>query len=299
LVLAAKPAEAFQWNAPALAAEPYPPFLTYTGVLFALGTAAGTLTQLASMLVAYLTRSDRARGLSNEGLPIEQYSVAKVYLAMPLALAFEGALKLLRPRVRTRIEGPMPPPDALVYTFHRDAIPSLMLPNDFAPSMNLSYIGFHGVASYFPTYRYYRLGVSAIRYAKNGGVRPKAAIIEALRGPAHGRVLIRTDSGRPYGRVRASLVDIAVATGRPVVPFVQVADRSVTIAEHTVPLPGAQIRSAFGAAIAAATLGAMDRDEARALLQRRIDELAAGVESGALPRVHGLAAAAVFLRSAR
>lgn len=270
LVLSQKPSGAWGFSAP-LFLDPYPPFLAWVGTAFTIGTGLGTVGQLVSMWVAYYLRSDKGRGISNEGNPVEEYDILKVYLSLPIALALEWVLRRIRPTIREKVVGQLPPPKAILYSYHRDAM--LTLTTKTLTSLpGAGYIGYHGIASYFPTLHYSLSGVRALRFKKYAPESPKSQIIRKLND-WDGLALIRTDSGKPYGRVRASLIDLATATGRPLVPVSQWADGYVTIAEHTVPLRNACVTTAFGEPISPEELKGLDREAARELLQNRLDTL--------------------------
>lgn len=271
LVLGQKGLAAYSLSSPPFLPTAYPPFLALTGLVFAIGTGFGTISQIWSMIVVFILRSEKPRGISNEGNPIDDYDIRAIYLAMPIALALEGFLRWLRPSLSERHVGNAPPEKAILYTFHQDAL--LTLSTRALTSLpKPAYIGYHGVASYFPTLHYSQIGIRALRYALKGTERPKDSIIRQLNA-WDGLCLIRTDSGKPYRRVRASLVDMALATGRPLVPVAQRADRFRTLFEHTIPRYGACVTTHFGEPIHVDTLAALDREQARQLLQQRLESL--------------------------
>lgn len=270
LILSTKPASAWGLHSPIILGD-YPPFLSYTGWLFAIGTGLGTLGQLWTMWVVHFLRSDHARGISNEGNPIEDYNIAKIHLSMPIALLMEMFLRMIRPTIRERVVGELPPKNAILYTYHRDALLSLSS-KALISLPRPAYVGYHGIASYFPTLHYALIGIRALRFKKDIEESPKSQVIRMIKA-WDGMVLMRTDSGKPYGKVRASLLDLAAATGRPLVPVVQKADRFLTLFEHAIPLRSAQITTYFGGAIPAEALAGLDREQARELLQNNIDVL--------------------------
>jgi len=167
------------------------------------------------------------------------------------------------------------PANAILYMFHRDIELAI-----FAPAFwrmlgpDFAYLGFHGFASYVGVVWPWLHGYRAFRYARGGaGKKPMEQVLDYLRAHPNERFALRTDAGKPYGVVRASLVDFALETGRPLVAVRQIADKTTQIAGHHLPRPSATIESRISAPVYPDDLRALTRDAARERLQHVIDAL--------------------------
>jgi hypothetical protein len=213
---------------------------------------------------------------SREGLPLGSYHLGALVASLLPAVVVTLLLRLLRLSMRRLpvAEGAIPR-NAIVYLFHSDVY-AYEVTHDLwrrLLSAGDAYLGYHGLKSYMGSLTPYLDGLRCMRYDRRNKSRPMAQILSFLsRNP--GRFILRTDAGGPYGRVRKSLVEMALATHRPLVPMRQVASRSLIVFGHHIPLPGATIETRIGAPIEPHTLTALGIEGATRLLQARIDELA-------------------------
>ncbi len=218
--------------------------------------------------------------LTPENLSLADYRLAELALALPVSAALELPLLALRATTREApLEGPDMPPRALVCMLHKDLYLSAFAPSFWeALGPDFAYLAFHGFASYvgmiWPNLRGYQAFRYQLKTAKRSSerARPLAQTLSFLEKHL-GRFALRTDAGGPYGRVRASLVDMAIASDRPVVVVRQCADRTTHVRGHALPLPGAQVKSRVSRAVDPSSLRLLDREGGRELLQRLLDEL--------------------------
>lgn len=213
--------------------------------------------------------------LSREGVPYRDYHALSALASLPVGAGIVAAFELLS---RAVVEEPIDlsdvPPDAILYLYHVESFLVTLTPTVWDGfGEHLAYLGYHGFASYLGGLWPYLHGFHCFRYDKRRPERPLQQIVEFLRKNPRLRFALRTDAGGPYGKVRGSLVDMALATGRPLVGMRQLADRSTRVLRHVVPLPGARIRTRLTRIISAAELAACSREEARAILQTAIDAL--------------------------
>ena len=169
------------------------------------------------------------------------------------------------------------PDNAIVYLLHGDVMGYEMTHRQWRAYLNPAdtYLGYHGFKSYIGALTPFLDRLGAFRYDRWKSEKPMEQVLEHLR-QSRGRFIIRTDAGGPYGKVRSSLFDMAIATGRPLVPMRQIASRSLTIFDHPMALPGATLVTLIGNTIAVAELLRLGRVAAVQLLQERIDVLRIG-----------------------
>jgi hypothetical protein len=87
------------------------------------------------------------------------------------------------------------------------------------------------------------------------------------------RFALGSDSGRPYGRVRVSLIKLAVRTNRPVYGFRVPPSKSIHILGHDLPLLAASFGLDFSEGVRADVIQEVGISEARPIIQRQIDAL--------------------------
>jgi hypothetical protein len=213
---------------------------------------------------------------SREGIAYGDYRLAEALVAAPMGAALLAPILALRPFVRERVDfdAATVPRDALAYMLHRESLLMIFTPQYWRLfDRDGAYLGYHGFASYVTSaYPFWR-GSTALRYRRDDSKKPLSQVIDLLK-TFPGRVALRTDAGGPYGQVRASLVDMAIATGRPLVAVRQTADRTLRVMQHQLPRPGSTVTTRISRPVAAAELAAMPRAAARDLLQRCMDALA-------------------------
>ena len=225
------------------------------------------------------SETDRLRALvSPEGIPYADYDARGLALALPVGAASTVLLAGLRATTTESLDHRKVriPANAILYMFHRDIELAIFAPAFWdALGSDFAYLGFHGFASYVGVVWPWLRGYRAFRYARGGSPKkPMEQVLDYLLANPHERFALRTDAGKPYGVVRASLVDFSLATGRPLVAVRQVADRSTQLAGHYFPLPGATIESRVSAPVYPDDLRSLTREAARDRLQNVIDALA-------------------------
>lgn len=212
---------------------------------------------------------------SPEGIPWRDYAWRELAAAVPVGGSVAVAFELLRASTReVRAGVSRVPNDAIVYMFHEDLAISMFAPrfwHDLGPEF--SYLGFHGFASYVAAPWAWAHGFRAHRFDRRRAEPPMDQVRRYLQERPRGPFALRTDAGGPYGRVRPSLVTLALGTARPLVAARQLADRATKVRGHWVPLPGARITTHVSEPIEARVLAALTPAEARDLLQREIDAL--------------------------
>ena len=166
------------------------------------------------------------------------------------------------------------PDNAIVYLLHADVLAYEMTHRQWRAYLNRAdtYLGYHGFKSYVGALTPFLDRLGAFRYDRRKSARPMEQVLEHLR-QSRGRFIIRTDAGGPYGKVRSSLFEMAVATDRPLVPMRQIASKSLTILNHPIAVPGATLVTLIGDAIAVPQLLNLGKEAAVQLLQDRIDAL--------------------------
>jgi len=204
--------------------------------------------------------------------PISALKLGPFLLALPFALAFLCALKILSYFVKvTPSELGKLPPNALLYGTHLDVFSACLSPNFHDPSMIV--IGYDGFlpSLYIPWD--HLVGISHLCYRRDSSTPPLDQLLNMFTQHAGHRFWIFTDSGGPYGRVRKSLVILSVESQRPVVAMKLTPSRYFRILEHRIPLPFSRITVKFSPPIPHETLAMLSRDAARERLQAAVDAL--------------------------
>lgn len=137
----------------------------------------------------------------------------------------------------------------------------------------VSWLGIHHFLSYVGSFSVYWWRCRAVRYDWRSAEKPFQQILRKLQSNTDTVFVIRTDSGRPYNRVRSSIVAMSDQLNRPVVCVRQWATRYVMWNEHYIPLPFGRISTAISEPISPETLRALSKDEALSLLQKTMDHL--------------------------
>jgi hypothetical protein len=211
-----------------------------------------------------------------EEIDIGDYALRELALAVPVSVVTTAAFAAVRATTTEALDHravPIPD-DAILYMLHEDLHVSMFAPTFWDDlGSDFSYLGFHGFASYVGVAWAWSKRYRAFRYSRRAARRPMEQVLDYLVRRPGGRFALRTDSGGPYGVVRASLVDLGLSTGRPLVAVRQIADRKTRVRGHVIPLPGAKIRSIVSAPVAASELRGLTREAARARLQEVMDRL--------------------------
>jgi hypothetical protein len=214
--------------------------------------------------------------LEREGIPLSEYRWGQLLPTLPFTALMHGFFKVIG---WTCYETSAPnvdiPSNAIIYLLHGDSYISFVTQRFWRRvyDQKMSWMGFHGVLSYLGSSWCYLMGVRCFRYDRRSPLRPLNQAIEFLRHEARGQFAIRTDAGGPYGKVRASLVDMSLATDRPLVAIRQRSSRALTIRQHHVPLPFSRVTTAISAPIYPDELRGRAREDARQRLQAAIDGL--------------------------
>ena len=135
-------------------------------------------------------------------------------------------------------------------------------------------LGYHGGKSYLSSSFWpYYLDWKVFRYDRKKDKKPILRLIEFLREFPSSILVIGTDSGKPYFKVRKSLVEMAVSLDRPVVAVRLSASLSCVLGNHSFPLPFATVASITSRVITAAELRAIGIDLGVELIQGEMDTL--------------------------
>lgn len=182
---------------------------------------------------------------------------------LPHTLVYIAGYLLLRPLVRVRCERADPLPErSLVYGFHEVLLLGI-LSSRFTRSVvwvNNDTAG--GLASAVPALL---AGIRIFRLSVGSPVPQYEQLCTFLKS-ADAPVGLFTDAGRRDGRVRRSLVSLAVDSGRPLVPLVITASRHRRLDGQVYPLPFTTITVRYGTPIPAADVAGLGAEMARELL---------------------------------
>lgn len=166
------------------------------------------------------------------------------------------------------------PQNAVVFMSHADvylaSINSVIWKND---DFKWTYLGDHSFLSYSWYPWQWIKGQKIFRLARDSSLTLTSQICNYLNSNTE-RLWLASDSGGPYGQVRASLIKIATSTGRPMVAFGHSVSHYICIYDHKIPLPFATITPKFSEAIRVSELELKD-DALLEKFQSALDEVGA------------------------
>jgi lysophospholipid acyltransferase (LPLAT)-like uncharacterized protein len=137
-------------------------------------------------------------------------------------------------------------------------------------------LGSHSFLSYLWSAEPFMKGWKIFRYERRRECSALETILEFLDRDDVGTFRIATDGGGPYGVVRASLVEMSIRSGRPLVALRARSSRSVRVFKHFLPLPFSKLEARFSRPVQPAELGSLSREAGPELLQKLADELGPG-----------------------
>lgn len=182
-----------------------------------------------------------------EGIPLHQYNLFSLLSAIPVALLLETFFWLQR--MVTHDKGITTnndlPPNAIIVTFHGDSYldPLSVKAWNYLSNSRYHWLGFHGFLSYIGSMRAMFYRIKAFRYKTKSKIRPMDQVREFLNNYQSGQLMLRTDAGGPYGKVRPSLIKLAIESKRPLVCMRTSASRFITINHHKLGTPGSVIET--------------------------------------------------------
>jgi hypothetical protein len=187
--------------------------------------------------------------------------------ALPHALVYLTGYLLLRPLVRVRCEPRTKLPErSLVYGFHEILLLGILSSRFTRPIVWVNNDTPGGLASAVPALlsgiRIFRLGV--------GSPVPQYEQLRAFLKAMDVPVGLFTDAGRRDGRIRRSLVSLAVDSQRPLVPLAITVSRYRLVDGQVYPLPFATITVRYGTPIPATDVAELSSEKARELLLDRL-----------------------------
>lgn len=175
-----------------------------------------------------------------------------------------------------RIEEPpghYPPDNAILYTTHLHLYLFLLNPlirkNEPLESI---WLGYHGFLAYIFVYWNRLVGTTNFLFDAKKERSPREQIREFLKGRPTTRFGLATDSGGPYGKIRPSLLKLALNSNRPLVAIKMRAKHGYRIFRHEFPWPFSVLTTQISEPINPDQLKQIPEREALTLLQAKFDE---------------------------
>ena len=212
---------------------------------------------------------------TGEGIPLSEYRWPLLLIALVSSLPLFLFLKFVQWFSRSSAKFPDDlPSNSLIFGFHWDFY-LLHLGRTMEPKRRsrVVWLGYHGFLSYLPILVTHFHGTRIFRYRYPSAKKPFRQIVDFLMSHPETPFGILTDAGGPYGRVRESIVDLALASNRPVVALRTRYSRLIALGVHRLPLPLGSLEAKFSEIISVEKLKSMSRDAARDYLQKRIEEI--------------------------
>ena len=216
--------------------------------------------------------------VSPEKIPWREYKLLQLAVVAPFSIFMAYYLELVSylSRKNSKLENfDRVPENAILFGFHEDIMTNyvtmrLIKKNSENPCV---FSGFHGFFSYVSFGPGAMGAYDVFRFYYGKKIKPRDQIINFLAKNTNRRFGIFTDAGGPFYKVRKSLVELAIKTKRPLVPFRSRYSPGVIFFNNKFPLPIIKGKSLFGEPIDCSKLSNLNIQNARDYLQEKIDEL--------------------------
>lgn len=214
---------------------------------------------------------------SPEGIAWSEYNLPQLALmapfGVPVGLYLEMVWKLSKQDAHI-IGAEDLPENAILYDFHIDVATNFITMHLLAElGKKAIFSGYHGFMSY-SSFGPGSMGAYHVwRYDRRLKIKPFDQMVAMLKAKPDRILGIFTDAGGPYFKVRDSLPRLAIATGRPLVPFRSLYDPSVLILNQMLPAPRVKGKSLFGKPILAGTLNGIALEERPRFLEQKLREV--------------------------
>ncbi|MEZ4751314.1 MAG: hypothetical protein R3B54_12065 [Bdellovibrionota bacterium] len=134
------------------------------------------------------------------------------------------------------------PENAILFTSHSDVYGLCLHPAvRTGGRLNTVWLGYHGITPYIFAVWDRFCGLQYWCYWRRGTLSKREQIIEFMKAHPGIRLGLATDSGGPYGKARASLIELSQRTGRPLVAVRMRLSHSFKFLHHHLPLPFGKI----------------------------------------------------------
>jgi hypothetical protein len=156
------------------------------------------------------------------------------------------------------------PTNAIIFCSHTDLYcHQIDLSNHALPIM----LGDHSFLSYCWYPRQWWLGATVFRFERDLPESPMAQVETFLRQRPNINFWMASDSGGPYGKMRASLGYLALGTKRPLVAVRYEPTAYFTLREHKIPYPFSVIQRRYSAPFDFRLLEGKSKNEIQAIVQ--------------------------------
>lgn len=217
----------------------------------------------------------KAFTVSPEGIPYKEYKTIKFILGAIISFLGFVIYKILIGRNKNQVivNKQYIVENAINYGFHHETfLNSLDLCAEVYKIKKIKWLGSHSFLSYLTSLpcMFYRL--PCFRYNPKSKMRPIYQIINFLTN-YDGMFYLMTDSGGNYSKINPSLIKMALATNRPLVPVRNRVDRTFRLFGHYFALFPGKWEMIFGKPVYPEQLRDLSRECRIELLQDRIDEI--------------------------
>lgn len=217
--------------------------------------------------------------ISPEGIPWREYRLAGLLLWLPFTVVMAIYLEmvwLVSKRFAKTLGLEKVPNNAIIYDWHADVMTNYLTVHLIKKyRQKITFLGSHDTISYIAFGPGSTGAYEVFRYRRGTDRKPVTQIVSFLDSRPNQILGIFTDAGGPYFHVRESLVNLALASSRPLVPYRSFYRPYLKVMGHFLPLPMVKGASVFGDPIYPAELGKIDSVAATQLLENRLNELKA------------------------
>lgn len=222
--------------------------------------------------------------VSQERIGFAEYRWGQLLLALVPGFLLHFVSTIIGWTLKERVEGEVDKSKGapILVLFHQEFPISLAAQTTWRRTFRgIAWVGIHNWISYVTSVLCYLDGLIAVRYDRRTGKKPMNQVLDFLRENPRVPFAIRTDSGGPYGKVRTSVVRLALEANRPIVCIRQSTDRYFTLLGHYMPLPFGRVVTRISSPMPAQSFAGLTVEEATARVQYVMNYLG---ERDELPR---------------
>lgn len=207
---------------------------------------------------------------------IQAKRALELVLAIPFAVIFSILYFLIKWTIKVEPiqNGKTIPTQTIVFFSHSQIYAMALSPYTKKHGVLSVYVlGYHGFLPYVWAIFDRIVGIRYFLFDPHSKIQPFSQIAEFFKKNPDKRLALATDSGGPYGKVKKSLLNLALETQRSLVGIGASFSKEIKIFSHRLPVPGARLRFRVLLPIPIEELKGMPEADALDRLQKALHQL--------------------------